>query len=402
MPDDEPVDNVVIPLLTAPVPIPVLAQPEPAADDDEPAAAVGDTAPPMLQDDLPPPDEEAPEPVEDDLIIGTEPDLPAIETVPDDEEDDEPAVAAPCHSGRVRKPWEFLIPSMKGQSCETGTAQAELQHPEPILDNHDVLIEHVLMTQLSVKAGIKKWKEEGVMAVSKELHQLHHHDTFEPLDPKKLSKEDKKAALESHLFLEQKRDGKIKGHAIAGGDKQCGIIPKEEATSPTVSLEAVSLTAMIDAQEGCNVATVDIPNAFVQTKLEKAEDMVIMRLHGKLAELMVQVAPEICAKHVTFNEKGEMVLCVHLKNALCGIIKAMLLHCCKCCEAVKSSGFELNPFDLCVANKMVKGKQLTICWCIDDLKISHVKPCVVTQLIGWLKRNFESIFLDGSGAMKVC
>ena len=34
-------------------------------------------------------------------------------------------------------------------------------------------------------------------------------------------------------------------------------------------------------------------------------------------------------------------------------------------------GFKLNPYDRCVANKEINGKQCTIIWYVDDLKISH-------------------------------
>ena len=43
-------------------------------------------------------------------------------------------------------------------------------------------------------------------------------------------------------------------------------------------------------------------------------------------------------------------------------------------------GFEVNPYDPCVANKMVNGKQMTICWHVDDLKVSHVDKNAVTAL----------------------
>ena len=42
---------------------------------------------------------------------------------------------------------------------------------------------------------------------------------------------------------------------------------KEDASSPTVSTEAVMLTCVIDANENRDVAIVDIPNAFVQLLL---------------------------------------------------------------------------------------------------------------------------------------
>ena len=34
--------------------------------------------------------------------------------------------------------------------------------------------------------------------------------------------------------------------------------------------------------------------------------------------------------------------------------------------------FRINPYDPCMANKMVDGKQSTVCWHIDDLKLSRV------------------------------
>ena len=43
-------------------------------------------------------------------------------------------------------------------------------------------------------------------------------------------------------------------------------------------------------------------------------------------------------------------------------------------------GFEVNPYDPCVANKMVNGKQMTICWHVDDLKVSNVNKNSVTAL----------------------
>ena len=71
--------------------------------------------------------------------------------------------------------------------------------------------------------------------------------------------------LESHLFLKQKRDGTVKGRTVAGGNKQRDYIGKEEASSPTVSTEAVVLTSVIEASEDRDVATIDIPNAFIKT-----------------------------------------------------------------------------------------------------------------------------------------
>lgn len=132
------------------------------------------------------------------------------------------------------------------------------------------------MLQLSLKAGLKQWKDRGTKAVSKELAQLHYRNVYEPIDVTKLSKAEEAGALESHLFLKDKHHtDDIKGRLIAGGNKQCGTIDPERASLLTVLTESALLTATIDAHEGCDVATVDIPNAFVQTDLND-DEMVVM------------------------------------------------------------------------------------------------------------------------------
>ena len=34
-------------------------------------------------------------------------------------------------------------------------------------------------------------------------------------------------------------------------------------------------------------------------------------------------------------------------------------------------GFVINPYNPCVANKMVNGSQMTVTWNVDDPKITH-------------------------------
>jgi hypothetical protein len=51
-------------------------------------------------------------------------------------------------------------------------------------------------------------------------------------------------------------------------------------------------------------------------------------------------------------------------------------------------GFTINPYNACVANKIINDQQCTIIWHVDDLKISHVKPSVVSDII----RKLEEVF----------
>jgi hypothetical protein len=80
---------------------------------------------------------------------------------------------------------------------------------------------------------------------------------------------------------------------------------------------------------------------------------------------------------------------------------ASLLYYGKLCETLKRHGFELNPYDPCAANCMVNKKQQTLCWLVDNLKLSHVQARANGDLIDALKLKYESIFEDGSGKMKV-
>ena len=83
-----------------------------------------------------------------------------------------------------------------------------------------------------------------------------------------------------------------------------------------------------------------------------------------------------------------MVLYVQLIKALYGMLKAALLFWKRLRSQLVKWGFELNPYDSCVANKMINGKQCTILWHVDYLKISHVDADVVTDIIKLLENEF--------------
>ncbi len=88
-------------------------------------------------------------------------------------------------------------------------------------------------------------------------------------------------------------------------------------------MEATFLQSTIFAHEGREIATCDIPGAFLQVD---NPDYVLMRLDGILAELMVHVAPSLYCKYVTTNAKGKAVLYVQLENAVYGIVLSPLIN----------------------------------------------------------------------------
>ena len=80
-----------------------------------------------------------------------------------------------------------------------------------------------------------------------------------------------------------------------------------------------------------------------------------------------------------------------MNRGLYGCINSALLFWEKLSKDLKSQGFELNPYDPCVANKMINGKQFTIVWHVDDLKMSHKDPKEVTKMIKWIESKYGEI-----------
>ena len=107
-----------------------------------------------------------------------------------------------------------------------------------------------------------------------------------------------------------------------------------------------------------------------------------------MAEMLVKACPQY-APFLYTTKNGKKLLYVRLKRALYGCIKSALLWWTMLSEFLIADGFVLNPYDSCVANKTLPcGKQLTICWYVDDLKISSVNKDAVMDIIAKLEERF--------------
>ncbi len=80
-----------------------------------------------------------------------------------------------------------------------------------------------------------------------------------------------------------------------------------------------------------------------------------------------------------------------LLKALCGCIESPLLFYKKLKKDLEEKGFVVNPHDPCVANKMIHGKQMTVTWHVDDLKVSHADPKQVDGFIEWIKSEHGKV-----------
>jgi hypothetical protein len=186
------------------------------------------------------------------------------------------------------------------------------------------------------------------------------------------------------MFLTQKRCGCIKAQGCANGRKQQETTSKEDTSAPTIAIESVMLSATIDTMEEQDVATLDIPGAFMQADID---NVVHVKFEGKIAEMLVRMDPKLYRKYVK-NKHGKSVLYVELLKALYGTLKAVLLFWRLLSSKLVLLGFKINPYDWCVINKTINGKQCTILWHVDDLKISHINPDVNTTIIDLINTVF--------------
>jgi hypothetical protein len=146
----------------------------------------------------------------------------------------------------------------------------------------------------------------------------------------------------------------------------------------------VFLTLTIDAKENREVAMIDIPGAFLHAD---NKDYVIMKMVGMLAKLMVKTNPKMYRQYVVL-EKGRSVLYLRLQKALYGMMKSALLFYRKLVSELKKMGFEINPYDPCVANNMVNGTQMMIRWHVDDLMMSHVSRDEIMKIVQEIKHIY--------------
>jgi hypothetical protein len=135
--------------------------------------------------------------------------------------------------------------------------------------------------------------------------------------------------------------------------------------------------------------------------VEDEGDMAIIKIRGVLVDILVKIAPDVYKSYVTTDKKGTKQLLVQCQNALYGTMVASLLYYRKFTKSLMSVGFKINPYDPCVANKIVDGMQMTICFHVDDCKLSHRNSRANDNIIDWLRREYESIFEDGSGKMTI-
>ena len=136
------------------------------------------------------------------------------------------------------------------------------------------------------------------------------------------------------------------------------------------------LAALADTHERRDAAVADVPGVCLNATID---EFALLKMMDGQADVMCRIHE----KHKAFAtiEGGRRLSYLMLNKALCGCVQSTLLWHELFSSTLLSNGFKLNPYDLCVANPTIDGKQCTTCWHAGDSKISHQDPTVVSKII---------------------
>ena len=95
---------------------------------------------------------------------------------------------------------------------------------------------------------------------------------------------------------------------------------------PTVSTKSVLLVCIVDTEEHQYVATVDIPNAFVQIQIEDYKDMSIIKIRVVLVDIMLEIYPYVYGTYVTTDLKFVKQIIVQFQNVIYSKMKSSQIY----------------------------------------------------------------------------
>lgn len=87
-------------------------------------------------------------------------------------------------------------------------------------------------------------------------------------------------------IVKEKHNGEFKGRACANSKKQWLYIKKEDAAAPTVGLESLTLTLLIDTHEERDVATADVVGTYLKSLME---NFVVVKFMGEEVDIMLNI-----------------------------------------------------------------------------------------------------------------
>ena len=104
------------------------------------------------------------------------------------------------------------------------------------------IVDMQLVQQYNFETGMKKFGHRGKVAAVKEVRQQHACKCFSLIAVEQLMRQERQQTQEALMYLTEKCDRSIKGRMVYNGKPTRDWLSKEEAASPTVTMEGLMLT----------------------------------------------------------------------------------------------------------------------------------------------------------------
>ena len=253
--------------------------------------------------------------------------------------------------------------------------------------------------KITVKAAIRERGAEAKTAIVQELSKIMEKKVWHGVHLSSLTKDQCARILRSHMFLKDKYTSlnifdKFKARLVARGDMQDRTDYTDyDIAGPTSTTASILSIAAIAAAEERKVMTIDVGGAFLNADIKRTGVLVHVRLDKIMTGFLVEIAPEFSE---FVNEDGSCV--VELDKALYGTLEAAKLWYDNISTKLMAEGFEPNPYDSCVFNKVNRdGLQVTVALYVDDLMVTCEDERELDAFAAFLRASYAGDITEHRG-----
>eukprot|EP00957_Ditylum_brightwellii_P184533 14054952-Ditylum_brightwellii.AAC.1 len=210
------------------------------------------------------------------------------------------------------------------------------------------IVTKIIFSQMNAKKEIKMFGKHAVAALFKGYKQLNGEavpgkPVISPIDPKTLTKKDRRQALETVNLIKEKWCRKIKGRACANDSRQQEFLKEDElVTPPTCALEYLLSMLIIDADERQDVGVYNISRAFLQSDIPNNK-LLLMVIRGQFVDITCEVNSKFKQYMKILNRSK--VLYIRVLQAIYGCIESALLWYSLYSTPLEKEGFVINPYN---------------------------------------------------------
>jgi hypothetical protein len=244
-------------------------------------------------------------------------------------------------------------------------------------------------SHIYVKEARRKHGSLADFSAEEEMREILEREVLQPLSPDQARVVRKgHRVVKSFLFFKEKMTKageleRLKARLVAiDNSEESALHPSKNA--PAARLETIMLTLAVAGAEGRRCAALDVGNAYLEA--EMGDDEVYVELDPTSAMIAKQLDPSLAQ-----YEDSRGIITAKLKKALYGCVQSARLWYEKLKRVLLDLGFEMNPYDQCVFNKLHDGKQLTVCTYVDDLLATSVLKSNLTWIRDALSKVFKKV-----------